>query len=362
VRHARFGKRRRKLRPLSCRVPHGHLPRLPRRHQLRHLLEWQQRPGGGGALHGASAAGGVCFICLDDDPQPIRSGCACRSGGLAHLDCLIKKAVVQQAHRGGASWLTCQTCTQDFSGAMLTGLAEAWWSRVCDRPRECSERLYVALLLADCRGRDGHRAQALEMNQQVYADAREVYGEEHANTLRSAQHLAQKFASAGHIEQAERIGRDVLRARRQLFGDANLATQESARDLARFLSLAGQPEEAEDILRGVRDSFLATLGAEHPSTLHCTSRLAAVLSQNGNSATAERMLRAVLHVQARVLGAEHPETLTSANNLVVVLARQGKHSEAEVIATRNVRASRHVCGPNHPRTRAYIENLQRLQE
>ena len=74
------------------------------------------------------------------------------------------------------------------------------------------------------------------------------------------------------------------------------------------------------------------------------------------------MLRAVLHVQARVLGAEHPETLTSANNLVVVLARQGNHSEAEVIATRNVRASRHVCGPDHPRTRAYIENLQRLQE
>jgi hypothetical protein len=194
-------------------------------------------------------------------------------------------AVIQQAHRGGAAWLTCQTCTQDFSGAMLTGLAEAWWSRVCDRPRECSERLYVKLLIADCCGRDGHPAQALEMNQQVYADAREVFGEEHANTLRCAQHLAQKFASAGHYEQAQRIGRDVLRARRQLFGDANLATQESARDLARFLSLAGQPEEAEGILRSVRDTFLATLGVEHPSTLHCTSRLAAVLSKNGNSAT-----------------------------------------------------------------------------
>ena len=317
--------------------------------------------GRGGALHGASAAEGACFICLDNDPQPIRSGCACRSGGLAHLDCLIKNAVVQQAHRGGAAWITCQTCTQDFSGAMLTGLAEAWWSRVCDRPRECSERLYVALLLADCRGSDGHRAEALEMNQHAYANTREVYGEEHLNTLQCAQHLAQKFACVGQIMRAERIGRAVLRARRKLLGDANQATQESARDLARFLSLAGQLEEAECILRGLRDTLFATLGAEHPSTLHCTSQLAAVLSHNGTSTTAERMLREVLRVQARVLGAEHPETLTSVNNQVVILAHQGKLSEAELIATRNVHASRHVRGPDHPRTRAYIENLQRLQ-
>ena len=44
---------------------------------------------------------GCCIICLDSDPPPIQSGCACRSyTGLAHLDCLIEKAVSQQAHRG----------------------------------------------------------------------------------------------------------------------------------------------------------------------------------------------------------------------------------------------------------------------
>jgi hypothetical protein len=42
-----------------------------------------------------------CIICLDSDPPPIQSGCACRSDtGLAHVDCLIQKAVSQQAHRG----------------------------------------------------------------------------------------------------------------------------------------------------------------------------------------------------------------------------------------------------------------------
>jgi hypothetical protein len=44
---------------------------------------------------------GCCIICLDSDRPPIQSGCACRSDtGLAHLDCLIEKAVSQQARRG----------------------------------------------------------------------------------------------------------------------------------------------------------------------------------------------------------------------------------------------------------------------
>jgi hypothetical protein len=61
----------------------------------------------------------ICIFCLDSDPPPIQSGCACRSdSGLAHLECLIEKAVVQQAHRGAEVWWKCQTCGQDFTGAM----------------------------------------------------------------------------------------------------------------------------------------------------------------------------------------------------------------------------------------------------
>ncbi len=33
----------------------------------------------------------VCIVCLDSDPPPIQSGCACRSDtGLAHVGCLIE--------------------------------------------------------------------------------------------------------------------------------------------------------------------------------------------------------------------------------------------------------------------------------
>jgi hypothetical protein len=94
----------------------------------------------------------VCIICYDSVPPPIQSGCACRSdSGLAHVDCLIAKAVSQQAHRGNTVWWVCQTCEQDFTGPMQTGLGEAWWSRMCDQAEESEERLCAAHNLAQCR-------------------------------------------------------------------------------------------------------------------------------------------------------------------------------------------------------------------
>jgi hypothetical protein len=78
----------------------------------------------------------LCVFCLDSDPPPIQSGCACRSdSGLAHLGCQVEKAVSQQAHRLGGDgdnlkvWWKCQTCGQDFTGARRTGLGGALWSR-----------------------------------------------------------------------------------------------------------------------------------------------------------------------------------------------------------------------------------------
>ena len=140
----------------------------------------------------SSVEAACCIICLDSDPPPIQSGCACRSdSGLAHLDCLIEKAVSQQARRGGNVWWKCQTCGQDFTGAMLTGLGEALWSRVCDQAAESAERLGAAHNLAECRRRDGEYAEAERINREVLCVSRRTKGDEHPETLSSASNLAQ---------------------------------------------------------------------------------------------------------------------------------------------------------------------------
>jgi hypothetical protein len=75
----------------------------------------------------SAAADSDCIICLDSDPPPIQSGCACRGdGGLAHVGCLTEKAVSQQAYRGNEVWWKCQTCGQTFTGAVRFGLAAEW--------------------------------------------------------------------------------------------------------------------------------------------------------------------------------------------------------------------------------------------
>jgi hypothetical protein len=50
------------------------------------------------ASAGASAdpeVNGTCIICLDNDPPPIQSGCACRGdAGLAHVECRAERPLL----------------------------------------------------------------------------------------------------------------------------------------------------------------------------------------------------------------------------------------------------------------------------
>ncbi len=57
-------------------------------------------------------------------------------------------------------WWENQTCGQYFTGAMRTGLAEAWWSRVSNEAEESAERPAAAHSLADARDSDGQYAEA----------------------------------------------------------------------------------------------------------------------------------------------------------------------------------------------------------
>jgi hypothetical protein len=130
---------------------------------------------------------GACIICLDASPPPIQSGCACRGdGGLAHIDCLVQLATSQQAHRGNDAWWQCQTCKQDFTGAMQTGLAEAWWSRVAGQPAESLERLAAESHLASALLHQGKSAQAERVLRKLHEVQMRVLGAEHPGTLTTA--------------------------------------------------------------------------------------------------------------------------------------------------------------------------------
>jgi hypothetical protein len=212
----------------------------------------------------------VSVICLDSDPPPIQSGCACRSdSSLAHLECLVEKAVVQRAHRGGKVWSKCQTCGQNFTGAMPTGLGEAWWSRVRGEAEESAERLGVAHNLADCRCEDGQYADAERIEREVLAVKRRVMGEEHPGTLATSGNLASSLSRQGKHADAERIEREVLSARRRVKGEEHPDTLSSAGNLATTLAHQATFSEAEEMLHATLEASRRVLGNADPRALEC---------------------------------------------------------------------------------------------
>jgi tetratricopeptide (TPR) repeat protein len=351
-----------------------------------------------------AADGGACIICLDTSPPPIQSGCACRGdSGLAHIACLVQAAASQQAQRGNGVWQQCQTCKQGYTGAMQTGLAEAWRSRVAVQAAESAERLEaeynlafsllhqgkaaeaepmfrrlhavlmrvygaedphtlsVAGSLAMCLSKQGKYADAERIQREAHELIMRVHGAEHPNTLTNANNLAASLTHQGKYVDAERIQREVHGVQKRVLGAEHPSTLLNANNLAMSILNQGKYAEAEQIQREVHEAQKRVLGAEHPSTLTSASNLAASLSNQGKHADAERIKREVLRVQKRVLGAEHPSTLGSANNLALSLEGQGKYVEAEQMLHAALASLQRVLGPTHPTTLQTASNLENLR-
>jgi hypothetical protein len=114
---------------------------------------------------------------------------------------------------------------------MRTGLAEAWWSRVCDQVEESA-----ATNLGQARHGDGQYAEAEWIHCEKLVVEKRVLGEEHPDTLRTASNLASSLSSQGKYARAKRIKREVLGVRRRVLGEEHPETLMSAANLAVTLS------------------------------------------------------------------------------------------------------------------------------
>jgi tetratricopeptide (TPR) repeat protein len=316
----------------------------------------QARPAGVATV-GASAAVGVggscegsCIICLDGDPRPIQSGCACRGdAGLSHVECRAKDAAHRTKNRGDVKgWWECGTCGQRFTGAMKLGLAEAWWSTAQRLPEEGGQRLKAAVILATALNGQGRNAEAETMHREVLVVQRRVLGQEHPDTLTTAGNLASSLDSQGRYSEAESLYREVLVVQRRVLGPEHPDTLTTAGNLASSLDDQGRCSEAETMHREVLVVRRRVLGPEHPHTLVSANNLAGALNDQGRDAEAEAVFCEVLVVQRRVLGPEHPNTLMTAGNLANVLFTQGDHAEAERMFREVLVVQRRVLGPEHP--------------
>jgi hypothetical protein len=293
---------------------------------------------------------GACTICLDSEPPPIQSGCACRGdAGLAHVECRAEAAAHRTAHasnRGG--WWKCGTCGQDFTGAMQLGLAEALWSSAQRLPEENDDRLSAAMTLANALLAQGKYAKAVSMYRDVLVVQKRVLGPEHRNTLSTTTNLVNALNSQGKCAEAETMNRELLVVQKRVLGPNHPDTLTSTMNLATALRSQGKCAEAETMYREVLVVQQRVLGPEHPNTLSTANNLALALYSQDKFAEAETMFRELLVVQQRVLGPEHPNTLLSTMSLADALCSQDKYAEAETMYRELLVVQKRVQGPDHP--------------
>jgi tetratricopeptide (TPR) repeat protein len=348
-----------------------------------------------------------CFVCLDNSPPPIKLGCACRAAGsVAHLDCLANVAASQLMLRGKAAWRECQTCKQDFQGAMRIGLAEAWCARTRHQAEESEERMFAQGNLAIAYTTLGKFDKAEPIQRALHAVQSRVWGVEFPSTLTTACNLAMTLGKLGRFADAERIEREAHSAYARLLGPEHTSTLICGSNLAGSLCQQGKYADAEKLLRQVYEiakrtlgrtdmttlttqsllgtclfeqnlhcesealrrltysAYLRILGREHPSTLLAAVSLATSLSVQcvctGKVAEAEQMEREALALQTKILGAEHPETMTSMNNHADTLFKLGRRAEAEKILRDLVDVETRVQGAAHPETLCVMHQLARV--
>jgi tetratricopeptide (TPR) repeat protein len=311
------------------------------------------------AVGGGGSCEGSCIICLDGDPRPIQSRCACRGdAGLAHVGCRAEDAAHRMKNRGDIEgWWKCGTCGQPFTGAMELGLARAWWSTAQRLPEEDDQRLIAAGNLASSLRAQGKYAEAEAIDREVLGVRQRVLGPEHPDTLLTAGNLASTLDAQGKYAEAETMHREVLLIKRRVLGPEHPHTLRTAGNLANTLNNQGKHTEAEAIQREVLTVQRRVLGPEHPHTLGTAGNLAATLDVQGKHAETKTLYREVLEVQRRVLGPEHPDTLETAGNLAISLDEQGKDTEAETMHREVLVVQRRVLGPEHPDTLTTAGNL-----
>jgi hypothetical protein len=308
--------------------------------------------------HRAWSKMGECFICLESEPAPIYTGCACRgNAGLAHVACLVANALAQRGCRGcrgcraahgQRAWSTCPTCTQEFTGKMARGLADA----CCDYAGLGEEhQIGAAFLRSSAFIDEGANADAESALRALHARLRQTLGDENIATLVAAHNLASAIMGQGRYEEAERILREVLRAQTTGGSGAGRAPALSAEaHLAVVISRRGLRDEAVRTLRAVGAAQKVLIGATHLDTMVSEVYLAWVLCEDEAYAEAERVCLAVLPGLQRLLGDMHPLTMSCARSMGLALVRMGRHTDAQVIFEGVLDTLMQTEGPDHRET------------
>jgi tetratricopeptide (TPR) repeat protein len=135
---------------------------------------------------------------------------------------------------------------------------------------------------------------------------RDMLGEDHPDTLRSANNLAVDLRALGAPQRARQLNDDTLTRRRRVLGDDHPDTLLSVTNLAADLRALGEYEQARQLSEDTLTRYRRVLGDDHPNTLRSATNLALTLSELGEHKRARELVEDKLARCRQVLGDDHP--------------------------------------------------------
>ena len=127
----------------------------------------------------------------------------------------------------------------------------------------------------------------------------------------------------GLYSDAQPLLEAALQTRRRVLGQDHPDTLASANALANLYWFQEKYREAEPLYRDIVERRTRLLGADHRDTLQANYDLASLYGRQKLWEEFDRLSRDTLARQRRVLGDKHPDTLRSLNNLQSLLLREG---------------------------------------
>ena len=180
----------------------------------------------------------------------------------------------------------------------------------------------------------GEYQQARTLDEDTLARRRRVLGEDHPDTLTSANLLANDFYTLGGYQQARTLYEDTLARRRRVQGEDDSDTLATASNLARLLSVLGEHQQARTLTEDALARVRRVLGEDHPDALSAATNHVVVLYRLGEYDQAAALTEDTLARRRRVLGEVHHDTLAAATNHAQVLYQLGEYQAGPHPSTR----------------------------
>ena len=252
------------------------------------------------------------------------------------------------------AWLLYRAATYLLTRGELTP-ARPLFERALDLRRymlgnDHPDTLESADSLATALWEEGRCERARQLAQDTVTRCRRVLGEDHPHTLISASRLALYLRELGQYEQAHQLGEDILTRCRRVLGEDHPHTLNSAYLLSIYLWGLGRYEQARQLGEDTLTRCHRVLGDDHPHTLVSAYLLAAYLQDLGQYQQARQLGEDTLTRCRQVLGEDHPHTLRSAYILAAALREPEQYEQARQLAEDTLTRCRRILGENHPDT------------